>query len=67
MNVRRDADDSEKEAVMMRKSLCTISRMVAAFGIGVLLSIVFSGELMLTITVIVLIALSICGSICVRG
>jgi len=53
--------------VVMKKTLGQLSLMVASFGVGVLLSVMFSCELMLTITVVVLIALSIYGSICVRG
>ncbi len=51
----------------MKKGLCLINRLVAAFGIGVLVAIVFPPQRVLFLTVVVLIALSIGCSSMIRG
>lgn len=48
----------------MKRSRCRTTHLVAAFGIGVLLSLVCPSELLLIVTLIVLVFGSVCGIIC---
>ncbi len=47
----------------MKRSRCRTTYIIAAFGIGMLLSLVCPSDLMLIVTLIVLVLVSVCGMI----
>lgn len=48
----------------MKRSRCRTTHIVAAFGIGVLLSLVCPSELLLVVTLLVLVLVSVGGIMC---
>lgn len=51
----------------MKRSVCMLNRLVAAFGVGVLVAILFEPQRVLFVTVLVLVLLSLTCSNLIRG